>query len=95
MQTQQETDSLLLALAIWYYRAMGVQVDSSCWERKRPGQSCTAGVILRGSFALKGVLLLWFIFLLLEKGSYMNIAPEMLIIHDCLFLGHKYFGFSS
>lgn len=54
-----------------------------------------AGVILRGSFALKGVLLLWFIFLLLEKGYYMNIAPEMLIIDECLFWGHKYFSFSS
>lgn len=50
---------------------------------------------MRGSFALKGVLLLWFIFLLLEKGYYMNIAPEMLIIDECLFWGHKYFSFSS
>ena len=64
-------------MAIWYYRAMGLQVDATSWERKKSGQSCTVGVFLSGEFSEFGLV----VFFLLEKGLYMNLVHEMLKIH--------------
>lgn len=65
---------------------MGIQVVSTSWERRRPGQSSTVGVVLVGAgkeqVLLLGVFIAMIRFLLLEKGFCMNIAPEMLVIQE-------------